>query len=344
MRYMFLLMGTLTISVATVLNVNLSETQAAGKYQVSVWYPGWGTSGISDYQSVSRNLGAIDEINPYWYALKKDGSIASYDWAEDPELLSLARENNKRIMPLVSNEFDPERVSRMLSTESSRNAHAQELTELVVNKGYAGLDLDYEMLYGRDRDRFSLFVERLANLLHAREKKLSVAVHPKTSAPGSWSGARAQNWRRIGRAADEMKIMMYDYHWDGSKAGPAAPPRWIDKVLTHAERTTDPHKVRMGLPFYGRDWRGTNAKDLVFDEVHSLKKKYSPTVRRTGGEPYFKYPGKHTVYYQDRRSIAIKLNVLVRKHPKIGGIAIWHVGGESQTYWRPIKNKLKGGL
>lgn len=343
MRHILIMVAALTIAIPGALYVNLTGVEAAPRYAVSVWYPGWGTSGVSDYQSISRNLRAIDEINPYWYALKGDGSVAPYDWAEVPRLLSLARKNNKRVMPLISNEFDPARVSRMLATKSSRNAHARELTRLVVDKRYAGLDLDYEMLYAKDRDRFSLFVRRLAYLLRAKGKKLSVTVHPKTSAPGSWSGARAQDWRRIGRVADEVKIMTYDYHWDGSRAGPAAPPRWIDKVLTHAERTIPPRKVRMGLPFYGRDWRGTSAKDLVYADVHRLKKKYSPTVRRRGGEPYFRYPGRHTVYYQDRRSIGIKLRVLVRKHPRIGGIAIWHVGGEAPGYWGPIKNRLNRG-
>ncbi len=33
--------------------------------------------------------------------------------------------------------------------------------------------------------------------------------------------------------------------------------------------------------------------------------------------------------------------MLVRKHPEIGGVAIWHIGGESPGMWVPIKEKLK---
>jgi spore germination protein YaaH len=97
----------------------------------------------------------------------------------------------------------------------------------------------------------------------------------------------------------------------------------------------------MGLPFYGRDWKGTSAEDLVRSEVGELAQEHSVTVRRhPSGEPYFEYPGGHAVYYQDSRSISIKLGVLKRKHPKVGGIAIWHVGGESQDYWTTLRNKL----
>ncbi len=265
-------------------------------YQVDVWYASWGTPGISAYESLSQNASVVNEVNPYWYALKPDGSIVPY--AGDPRLLSLARRNRIRVMPLITNEFDPERVHRILSSRASRDAQATKLTRLVVEKGYAGIDLDYESLYASDRNRFSAFVEDLARRLHARGKKLSVDVHPKTSEPGAWSGAKAEDWRRLGRAADEFKIMTYDYHWDGSKAGPAAPPKWVNRVLAFAETQVAPRKIRMGLPFYGRDWVGTKSKDLVHTDVVGLMDTFSPAIRRgLSGEPYFHYPSGHTVYY-----------------------------------------------
>lgn len=338
-RRIFLM--TATVAVAVGLYTSLAGAEAAPRYKVNVWYPGWGTPGASEYELLSSNIATVDKISPYWYALKPDGSVAAYEWAEDPKLMSLARDNAKAVMPLVTNEFDPERVHQILATESSRDAHARELTSLVVSKGYAGVDLDYEMLHAKDRDEFSAFVENLASDLHAEGKKLSIAVHPKTSEPGSWDGPQAQDWQRLGRAVDEFEIMTYDYRWDGSPAGPAAPPQWIDKVLTFAETQVPPYKIRMGLPYYGRDWQGTQAEDLVYTQVRSLIDEHSATVRRgSSGELYFTYPGGHTVYYQDYRSIDMKLKVLVREHPRVGGIAIWHVGGESQRYWAAVRNRL----
>jgi spore germination protein YaaH len=52
------------------------------------------------------------------------------------------------------------------------------------------------------------------------------------------------------------------------------------------------------------------------------------------------YPEGHTVFYQDHRSIGAKVDVLVREHPKVGGAAVWHVGGEDQRYWDTIRSKL----
>lgn len=319
-----------------------TPAEARPRYEVAAWYPGWDTAGMSDYQSLLSHTSVVDEVNPYWYALKPDGSIRPYDRAEDPKVLFLAREERISLIPLITNEFDPDRVHRTLSRPALRDAHIKQLVNLTVRKKYDGLEIDYESLYVSDRDKFSLFIEELAAGLHARGKKLSVAVHPKTSAPGAWSGARAQDWRRLGRAVDEFKIMTYDYHWNGSRAGPAAPPGWVDEVLTFAETRVAPHKIRMGLPFYGRSWRGTEARDLSYTGSRDLIDRHATSVRRHAtGEPYFRYPGGRTVYYQDPQSVATKLDILVRRHPNVGGIAIWHIGGESPRMWDPIESKLQ---
>ncbi len=316
---------------------------APPRYVIDAWYPGWTTPGISGYRSLSLHASLVDKVNPYWYALRPDGSVTPYVWAEDPRLLALARRSGKPVMPLVTNEFDPARVHRMLSTRASREAHIAELVELAVDGGYAGLDLDYEMMYALDRDNFSLFVEGLALRLGAEGKKLSIAVHAKTSEPGAWRGAQAQDWKRLGRAVDEFKIMTYDYHWDDSAPGPVAPPGWIDRVLSFAETQVAPRKIRMGLAFHGREWVGFEGRSLVYAQVQSLTRKHNkpPVHRRSAGEPYFRYAGGHVVYYQDAHSLATKLNVLVDRHPEIGGIAIWHVGGEAHGFWGVIKDKLE---
>jgi spore germination protein len=312
-------------------------------YVIDAWYPGWEVPGISPYESLSRHASLIDKVNPFWYALEPDGTVAPYESAEDPGLLALARDRGIEVMPLVSNEFDPLRVHRMLSSRAARDAHVNELVNLTVSKGYAGLDLDYEMMYALDRGKFSLFVEELASRLHARGKKLSVAVHPKTSEPGSWRGAQAQDWKRIGLVVDEFKIMTYDYHWEASASGPIAPPWWIDRVLGFAETQVAPAKIRMGLPFYGYDWSFGKGEPLVYAEVQGLVGRHgkAPVLLRSKGEPYLEYAGGRTIYYQDPYSIATKLDVLIGRHPNVGGIAIWHVGGEASGFWAPIKDKLE---
>lgn len=79
-----------------------APVEANQKYDITAWYPGWDTAGMSDYESLSRHASVVDEVNPYWYALKPDGSVRPYDRAADPRMLSLAREEGVTVTHRLS--------------------------------------------------------------------------------------------------------------------------------------------------------------------------------------------------------------------------------------------------
>jgi len=65
-------------------------------------------------------------------------------------------------------------------------------------------------------------------------KLLIVSVHAKTDSTGAWSGAAAHDYVGIGQAADVVRVMGYDFHWQGSSPGSIAPADWVDAVLAYA--------------------------------------------------------------------------------------------------------------
>lgn len=310
--------------------------------EVTVWYPGWGNNGISDYDSLKNNASTVNEVNPFWYKLDVDGTIKPYEWAGEQRLIDLANQNNIRIRPLISNEFDPDRVHKVLATYSTREQHAQAITDLVVQNNYQGIDIDYELLRAEDSDEFVDFLRILKEKLHANNKRLSVAVMPKPNG----NIHHGHDYAGIGKYADQVKIMTYDLHWNGSFAGHSATPIWIDYVLNYAESQIAPHKIRMGLPFYSREWIGTSSKDMVWRDIRSIVLRYKPEIKvdPISKERHFTYVQsdgiKREVWFQTNQSIDLKLKTLVNKHPRIGGISIWHIGGETTNYWTPIRNRL----
>ncbi|MGH3511802.1 MAG: hypothetical protein ACRDQI_13280 [Pseudonocardiaceae bacterium] len=50
----------------------------------------------------------------------------------------------------------------------------------------------------------------------------------------------------IGAAVDEVRLMGYDYHWNGSPPEPIAPITWIREVLTYAKTQISPQKIVLG--------------------------------------------------------------------------------------------------
>ncbi|HEY3055959.1 MAG TPA: glycosyl hydrolase family 18 protein, partial [Thermoanaerobaculia bacterium] len=217
-----------------------------------------------------------------------------------------------------------------------REKHAEAVTQLVVQNAFAGIDIDYESMTADARGNFSAFVQLLATKLHGAGKKLSVTVHAKSSDADNWRGPAAQDWRAIGAAADTVKIMAYDNHWNGSAAGAIAPLTWLDNIATYAEAMMPAQKVIMGLPWYGYDWQGTSATDLVYNDAIALAQRVGAQVAHDmNGEATFTYSA-HTVYFQDASSYSKKIDAILAKHPGIGGFAHWRAGGEDPAIWSDV--------
>jgi spore germination protein len=267
-------------------------------YEVTVWAP---FVTILEQMTFTNNADVIKEANFFWYQLKADGSIAGS--VQSPEGVAAARAEGLRIVPSIQNgDFDRARVARLIHDPAQRTRHVAEIVKLVQEDGFDGIDVDYESLNAEDRDDFRAFIEELAKALHAQGKLLSIAVHAKTEAQGSWNGPQAQDWVRLGAAVDSFKIMTYDFHSAAGPAGSIAPLDWVDQVLTYAATVVPPAKTYLGVPLYGYDWAGATAQSLNWRQATKLKDTNNLQVQRdVSNEGFFSYgpDGRNTVYFND---------------------------------------------
>ena len=320
--------------------------------RVAAWMPtSWDTQRAGASWEAHREH--IQELSPVWYQLDAaaDGSINRYGGACDGVLVAEAHAGGTLVLPLINNYyegvgFDATPVSTVAHSPTLRAAHVATLVSETLACGYDGIDLDYESLNGEDdREPFSLLVEELAAALHAQGKLLSVTVHPKTSEPGSWKGPQAQDWSRIGAAADRFRVMTYSYHWSTSGPGPIAPLFWVEEVIRFAVQEVDPHEVYMGIHFYGLDWGEGPAESLVWEEVQDLLTAQGAERQWTArdgsnqpvAEPWLTYTvgsTAHEVWYADGESVAARLPLVARYG--LGGIAVWRLGGEDPAAWGAI--------
>jgi spore germination protein len=321
--------------------------------RVAAWLPSSWDSARARGSWESHRI-HIQELSPVWYQLDAsgDGSINTYAGARDTALVDEAHTQSTLVIPLIHNHyastgFAATPVSTMIHDPARRAAHVTTLVSETLTYGYDGIDIDYESLDGLDdRDAFSLFIEELATALHAHGKLLTIAVHPKTSEPGSWDGPRAQDWARIGAAVDRFRVMTYSYHWSTSEPGPIAPLWWMEDVIGFATSIVAPSRVYVGLHFYGQDWVGTSASSRVWEDVQALVDAYGAVPQwqeadargRAVAEPWFTYTDSlgqpHEVWYADGASVTARLG-LVRQYG-LGGVAIWRLGGEDPANWSAI--------
>jgi len=325
--------------------------------RVAAWLPtSWDSARART--SWETNQVHIQELSPVWYQLDAsgDGSINTYAGARDVALVNEAHTQSTLVIPLINNHyastgFDATPVSVMIHDPARRAAHVTALVNETLTYSYDGIDIDYESLNGQDdRYAFSLFIEELAAALHAHDKLLSIAVHPKTSEPGTWDGPKAQDWKRIGAAVDRFRVMTYGYHWSTSEPGPIAPLWWMEDVMAFATSVVPSNHVYVGLHFYGHDWVGTSSSSAVWEDVQALINAYSAAPQwqdtdawgRAVAEPWFTYTDSleqlHEVWYADGASVAARLG-LVRQYG-LGGVAVWRLGGEDPANWSAIATTL----
>jgi spore germination protein len=315
-------------------------------YRVSAWTLGNGDSLLNAIKAE-----AVDEVDFDWYQSQSDGSVASRK--ENLDLVAAARSRDLNIFATVTNQpagaltFSRDIAVAILATPESRRRHINSLVSLVKEKGYDGIDLDWEALKADDRESFATFVEELAAALHAEQSYLSIAVFPKTQKPGRWSSQLATDYKRLGAAVDEFKVMAYNFSGPWSEPGPQMPLSWADKVLTFAESQVKAGEIYLGIPFYGYDWHAGTATAVLARDANAAAARYGVTVSRDAisGEATLRYTDDggvaHVVYYQDERAIAAKLELLRRKHPRIAGIATWVMGQEDPAFWTTIERKLR---
>lgn len=317
-------------------------------HQVIGYYPYWDRErGLSSIRTYNR---LMTEVSPFWYTLDASGEIVLFEQGgyEDPELVASLQAKGLNVTPSLANlnaqGWDPVTVSQLINDPEAAARHISSIVNLVVSKHYDGIDLDYEQLNDGDRDAFSRFVKDLASALHAEGKTLSVTVHPKTSDTGFPNGPTAQDWSRIGQVADQVRIMVYDYHWATSSPGPIAPINWVKQVAAYAVTTIPGDKIILGFGLYGYDWGADRADTLVWEDLMWLAGQYGSSVNwdEASMSPWFEYTDsngiQHNVWFENNESISAKLDIV--NEYGVGGVHFWHLGGEDPQVWEVVQAKL----
>lgn len=297
----------------------------------------------------------IDEVLPSWWrpADSADGSLVLQEagvTVEDTAFVTTVRNNGDRVWGVLANYYgsgnwDWTDTHTILNSASLRTAHVNALVTLAVDKGYCGIDVDYEQgTDANDRDPFTNFCTELADALHAVGKELSVTLAPKLSEPGTQTRHQIQDWAALGAVADEIHVMLYDYDPDAGPASQSPFPWWEDTV-NFATSLIPAHKILLGGPTYGYHWAGSAVvEDLEYQDCESLRISKSATrqYHATDRSPFFTYTEAsvtHTVYYEDAESLAERATLI--REWGLRGMFLWRLGGEDTALWADVSAALE---
>src|SRR5690625_821385 len=223
-------------------------------------------------------------ITPFSYGIKEDGSLAVLD---DQLVLDAAFLTGTTPLLVLTNfqngKFSSDLVATILRNPDLQMVLINNLLNVMNEKEYKGLNIDFEYVYPEDRENYNMFLRRVTDELHANGYLVSTAVAPKESADQPGLLYEAHDYRAHGEIVDFVVIMTYEWGWAGGQPLAIAPINKVKQVLDYAITEIAPDKIMMGVPLYGRDWRipwvqGTIARTVSPQEAVQLAKTYQVEI------------------------------------------------------------------
>lgn len=294
----------------------------------------------------------VNVVSPSFFYIDKnatfkenigDGGKAYIDWAHN---------NGYKVWAMVSNapaaKEDLEITSRIMNSYEKRKKLIGILVNRCVQYGLDGINIDFENMKAEDKDVYSRFIIEL----EPRLKEIGVVLSVDVTAPDggeTWSMCFDRNV--IGNVADYIVFMAYDeYGTSSTKSGTTAGYDWVKLNLTKFLQTEEikSDKIVLGIPLYTRIWTenkdGTlvksstvNMKDVDSVLPSDVEKKWDDQLKQY----YVEFEKDSTIkkmWIEDIKSLKEKVSLITDN--KLGGVASWQKGMESDEVWSMLNEEL----
>lgn len=273
-------------------------------------------------------------ISLFRYRVGPNGDIVNQ--LNDLEAIETTWENRVTPLATITNltpeGFSTEVTSVILNNPTARTNLVNNIFQLVDQRGYGGVNIDFERVAEADRDLYTGFLRQLRDRLVPAGYAITVAVPAKTSEDIPW--LKGYYFGGIGSVVNYMFIMAYDWHHAGSEPGPVAPITEVRNTIELAINNVPRKKIIIGVPLYGYNWSiphqpGNIATAISNQDALDRAISYQVAIQYSEEEesPFFRYRDEqdqlHEVWFEDVRSIAAKMK-LVREY-NLQAIGAWQL-------------------
>lgn len=311
----------------------------------STYWNSYDTKSLATMQSYPD---VIDEIGTFTFTTDSAGNITN-DYPTPYTQLSYAKSTGMKSLALVTDGFDNNISHPLLSNAAYRKNFINNIIKIIKDNGYSGVNVDFEGMKAWDRNNFSAFMQELSSALHPLNYLVTVDVIAKTydNPSSNWTGSF--DYAQIGKYADQVAIMTYDYSW--STPGSISPIYWVQDVVDYAASVIPRNKILLGIEAYGKDWcEQTDSSGNLYYTTNvygvtgttNLAHQYGAQIilDSYSKSQHFDYTDssnrKHHVWFEDGTSVAYKLNLV--NNEDLGGVALWNLAYPDAYYMNQIKS------
>lgn len=311
-----------------------------------------GSLGVNGYAYPFINGDLLRQVLPYMtyatpftYGIGADGSLVAL---RDEGILAAAGQYS--VLPWMhlstmteEGRFSSARAEALLGSAPRQETLLGQIKEILKEKGYGGLDVDFEYIRPELGAAYAAFVDRLRRELNPLGCSVLVALAPKTSAGQRGLLYEAHDYAALGQAANGVLLMTYEWGYTAGPPMAVAPLDKVRQVVDYALTEIPAEKLFLGVPVYGYDWplpfrEGvTRGESISPQEALALARRHGAEIRydKTAQAPWFRYTAaggrEHEVWFEDARSSYAKFRLTAEKG--LQGVGLWNLMRPApQTY------------
>ncbi|QSX07099.1 hypothetical protein JYG23_07080 [Sedimentibacter sp. zth1] len=284
----------------------------------------------------------IDVLAPTWYELV-DNEDYFLDYS-NVEYTSYVQSTGKKLWATFNNNFDKELTSKLLNNAYKRSKIVDKVIQITKEKGYNGINIDFENVYLKDKDVYSAFIKELYCKCLTEKITLSVDVAVLSSSE-TWS--MFLDRKAIGEYSDYVVLMAYDQNVSGVSGSVGSIP-WIEYGVENLLESVNDGKVILAVPFYTRLWEESMEDDALVVKSTSLKistaeklldelgieLSYDVTTGQNYGEKMIDGV-RCRVWNEDETSLSNRMEI-VKKYNLVGK-GVWAFNFGTEEMWQSLE-------
>lgn len=304
--------------------------------------PGVVTNGYAypfiDTDILRSTLPYLTDLSIFSYGFTETGELV-YPEQSDLWMLELARQAGvNAILTLTPMDeqgmFNNQLIHAVVNNRTAIDALIQNLLRVMEEKGYGGVDVDFEYILAVDRDAFTSFVADLTRVMNENGYVTSVALAPKTSANQAGLLYEGKDYGGLGAAANSVLLMTYEWGYTYGPPMAVAPLNKVRQVVEYAVTEIPVNKINLGIPNYGYDWtlpyesgvsKATTIGNVQAVQI-AVRQGAAIAFDEVAQTPYFRYTEngiEHEVWFEDVRSMQGKFNLV--KEFSLRGMGYWQL-------------------
>lgn len=302
---------------------------------------------------LNQTLPYLSRLSVFSYGFSMEGELIP-PMVDDSYMIQAALINGTApfltLTPFdVSGRFNNSLISAVINHPVTKRTLIENLTSTVLEKGFQGVDIDFEYILPQDRIVFADFVRDVRSAINQLGYPVTVALAPKTSDDQPGLLYEGKDYALLGEAADEVLLMTYEWGYTYSQPMAVAPINNVRQVVEYALTRIPNEKINLGIPNYGYDWplpyeKGvTRATTIGNVEAITIAANNGANIQfdETAMSPFFTYINNgitHEVWFEDVRSMQAKFN-LVEEY-ELHGMGYWQIMRLFRANWLLLTDRF----